>query len=264
MAREPFSGNADGFSGVGGYNSTDARSPALGRSSRDLASDSGPGAAPERSFTTPDTDTETLTGPGRDSEAGAIPRDRKVNPDVDPDTRLGLRPATEGLVAPKLPTYPESGPRTRAATGAVAGLIGGTVAAAIWYAAYWSGAAATPPSLATARAALGLNGVAANAVGLLGSVAAAALWGALFGLLVKKPTILKGMIAGILPALFQWLVLAPLSRQPLFFGASAAAIALPVLFCVFVWGGLTGYYCGRWLRPPYSGAVDPDLTTGTV
>ena len=72
MAREPFSGNADRISGVGGYNTTDARSPALGRSSRDLASDSGPGAAPERSFTTPDTDTETLTGPGRDSEAGAL------------------------------------------------------------------------------------------------------------------------------------------------------------------------------------------------
>ena len=92
----------------------------------------------------------------------------------------------------------------------------------------------------------------------------ALVWGALFGLLVKKPTILKGMIAGILPALFQWLVLAPLAHQPPFFGATGAAIALPVVFCVFVWGGLTGYYCGRWLRPPYAAAVDPDLTTGAT
>jgi hypothetical protein len=264
MAREPFSGNADGFSGVGGYNTTDARSPALGRSSRDLASDSGPGAAPERSFTAPDTDTETLTGPGRDSEAGALRRDKKVNPNVDPDARLGLRPATSGMVAPEQPAYPATGPRTRAATGAVAGLIGGTVAAVVWYAAYWAGSAGSPPSLATARAAFGLNGVAANALGLLGSVAAGAVWGAVFGLVVKKPTILKGMIAGVLPALVQWLVLAPLSRQPLFFGATGAGIGLPILFCVFVWGGLSGYYCCRWLRPPYSAAVDPDLTTAAT
>ena len=135
MAREPFSGNADGFSGVGGYKTTDARSPALGRSSRDLACDSSPGAASERSFTTPDTDTETFTGPDRDSEAGALRRDKKVNPDVDPDTRLGLRPATEGMAAPRQPAYPASGPRTRTATGAVAGLIGGAIAAAVWYAA---------------------------------------------------------------------------------------------------------------------------------
>ena len=46
MAREPFSSNADGggASGVSGYNTTDARSPALGRSSRDLVADTGPGA----------------------------------------------------------------------------------------------------------------------------------------------------------------------------------------------------------------------------
>ena len=143
-------------------------------------------------------------------------------------------------------------------------MIGATVAAALWYAAYWTGAAGSPPSLATTRGLLGLNGAAANALGLLGSIAAGALWGALFGLLVKKPTILKGMVAGILPAVLQWLVLAPLSHQPLSLGASGAGFALPMLFCVFVWGGLTGYYSGRWLRPPYSAAVDPDLTTAAT
>ena len=59
MAREPFSSNPDASSvnGVSGYNTTDARSPALGRSSRDLVSDTGPGAAPQGLFSTPDTDT---------------------------------------------------------------------------------------------------------------------------------------------------------------------------------------------------------------
>lgn len=263
MAREPFSGNAGGPSGVSGYNTTDARSPALGRSSRDLVSDTGPGAAAEGLFTTPNTDTETTTGTGRDRTTGndAIPRDRKTNPDVDPDTRLGLRPATGGMVAPRQPAYPISSPRTRMITGAVAGLIGSAVAATAWYAIHWAGVASTPPSLVTVSVVMGLTGIAAVALGLIASILAGGFWGGVYGLAVTKPSIPMGMLFGLLPALFQWVVLAPLSRQPLFFGGTAVGIALPVLFCVLVWGGITGYYAGRWLRPPYSGAVDPDLTT---
>ena len=268
MAREPFSSNPDvsGSSGVSGYNTTDARSPALGRSSRDLVSGTGPGAASEQLFSTPDNDAGTITGTGRDRTTGddRIPRDRKTNPDADPDTRLGLRPATGGMVAPALPAYPETGPAARAATGAVAGLIGGAVAAAVWYVLFWSGVAATPPSFAAVQRLFGASGATGVILGLIASLAAAAAWGALFGLLVKRPTILKGMAFGVLPALFQWLVLAPLSGQPTFFGGTPAAIGLPLLFCVLVWGGLTGYYGGRWLRPPYSAAVDPDLTTAAT
>ena len=263
MAREPFSSNADatGASGVSGYNTTDARSPALGRSRRDLASDTGPGAAAQELFTTPDNDTQTTTGTGHGRTSGdeRSLREHKADPNLDPDPRMGLRPAIGGTVAPQQPAYPESGPRTRAATAAVAGLIGGAVAAALWYALYWSGAAPLPPSLAVARWGARFGGVTASVLGILGSVVAAVGWGALFGLLVRKPTILKAMVFGLLPALFQWVVLAPLSRQPMFFGLTGVAIAMPLLFCVFVWGGLTGYYCGRWLRPPYSADVDPDL-----
>ena len=262
MAREPFSSDADasGASGVSGYGTTDARSPALGRSSRDLASDTGPGAAAQELFTTPDNDTQTTTGAGRGRTAGDEPslRDRKANPDADPNTRMGLRPAIGGTVAPRQPTYPASGPRTRAATGAVAGIIGGVIAATMWYLLHWTGVAPMPPSLAVARWGARFSGPMASVVGIVGSVVAAAGWGALFGLLVGKPTVLKGMLFGLLPAVFQWAVLAPLSRQPIFFGATAAALALPLLFCALVWGGITGYYCGRWLRPPYSAAVDPE------
>jgi hypothetical protein len=228
--------------------------------------DTGPGAAPPGLFTTPDTDTETTTGTGRDrkSEADPARRDRKTNPDVDPDTRLGLSPATGGTVAPRQPAYPTSGAGTRMAAGAVAGLIGGVIAAAVWYALFWTGVAPQPPSLAAARFGVGVSGVMATVVGLLGSVAAAVAWGGLFGLIVRRPTVLTGMLFGLMPALFQWLVLAPVSRHPIFFGGSAAAIGLPLLFCVLVWGGITGYFAGRWLRPPYSAAVDPDLTSAAT
>src|SRR3954452_19813040 len=162
MAHDPFppNGDASGSSGVSGDPTTDGRSPALGRSSRDLASDTGPGAAAEEMFTTPDVDTQTTTGTGRDRTTGEEPslRDRKTNPDVDPDTRLGLRPATDGMVAPRQPAYPEMGPRTRAATGAVAGVVGGAIATAVWYALFWAGASPVPPSLAVARTGMGLQG----------------------------------------------------------------------------------------------------------
>jgi hypothetical protein len=259
MAREPFSTNADGngFSGVSGYGTNDARTPALGRSSRDLAADTGPGGAPPGMYDAPDVDTDapTGTGTGTPTDADHARRDKKTNPEVDPDTRLGLRPTTAGTVAPALPVYPASGPRTRMAAGGLAGLIGAAVAAAVWYALFWAGVAPQPPSLAVVREVVA-GGFVPVVLGLVASVAAGGVWGMLFGLLVRKPTVLKGMAFGVLPALLQWLVLPPLTGAP-----AAAGIVLPLLFSVFVWGTLTGYTAGRWLRPPYSAAVDPDLTS---
>src|SRR5438876_1958258 len=101
MALEPFSTGADksGMSDVEGYaagtgpessSSNGALNPDLGRSSRDLASDSGPGAAPQGLWSTPETEAETTDNgrPGDVDRTGS----RKVDPDIDPDTRLGLRP----------------------------------------------------------------------------------------------------------------------------------------------------------------------------
>ena len=262
MATEPFSTNSDGnmFSGVSGYNTTDARSPALGRSSRDFVADTGPGAAAPGLFSAPDA--ETMPRAGDDPEADRCTgRDRKTNPNVDPDTRLGLRPMTRGMVAPQLSPYPESGPGTRAATGAVAGLIGVAVAMPLWYLAYRGWVAPPPPPVAAARAWFNAGTTGEIVFGVVASAVAGAALGALFGLVVRKPTILKGMIFGLVPALVQWLVVGPLTGQGLFLGGTAAGIGLPLLFDVLLWGAITGYFCGRWLRPPYSAAVDPDVTS---
>jgi hypothetical protein len=247
--------------------------PAFGRSSRDLASDSGPAAAPQGLWSTPGTDTETTAGTGQTADPDATPDRRgglragkKTNPDVDPDTRLGLRPATRGMVAPQLPTYPVSEPGTRVATGALAGLIGAAAVVVVAYGLHAAGAVAAPSSLSTAVKVMnrpGGGGALGYVAGIFGALMAGAIWGLLFGLLVRRPTILKGMVFGILPALFQWLVLSPLLGQGLFFSRSGlgSGIGLPLLFNVLIFGSLIGYYCGRWLRPPYTGAVDPDLTS---
>ena len=269
MAQEPFSssgGDVSGASGVGGYaagtgpgtSSAGGLNPALGRSSRDLASDSGPGAAPHGMLTTPGTDTETFSGDAPTRGGGDR---RKTNPDVDPDTRLGLRPTTRRMVTPDLPTYPVSGTKTRTATGAVVGAGAAGAVTVLAYALAWAGAMLPPPSLALAKSSVGPGGFGPYAIGALAAVLAGAAWGAVFGLLVRRPTILKGMVFGFLPALVQWLVLSPLLGEALFFRGTRAGLFLPVLFNVLLWGGAVGHYCGRWLRPPYTGAVDPDATS---
>ena len=108
MAKEPFSSDADvsGTSGTGAYgagtgpdsSSSGATNPAWGRSSRDLASDSGPAAAPQDMLAaTPDSeiveDSDRADGPAFERRDG-----RKNNASLDPDTRLGLRPTTDRAV----------------------------------------------------------------------------------------------------------------------------------------------------------------------
>ena len=112
MAAEPFASDADrsGTSGVGGYaagtgpasSSASATNPAWGRSSRDLASDSGPAAAPQDMLPAgaSDSDTNAGTAEGPAGGAGDGPAfersdGRKNNAALDPDTRLGLRPTVD-------------------------------------------------------------------------------------------------------------------------------------------------------------------------
>ena len=81
----------------------DLRTPALGRSSRDLASDTGPAGASNEQFGVGDRSGEMLTGGSSDpipDPDAPIPRGRKFNPDIDPDTRLGLHPTIKGDAAP--------------------------------------------------------------------------------------------------------------------------------------------------------------------
>lgn len=118
MAHEPFSSGGDNVTGGGptSYSGSDpnVRTPALGRSSRDLAGDTGPGGAPEGMFTGPDADvSDVLTGSmaapdvdpdapvGRDRPPGSkVPR----HPEIDPDTRLGLHPTIPSKEAADKPT----------------------------------------------------------------------------------------------------------------------------------------------------------------
>lgn len=103
---------------------------------------------------------------------------------------------------------------------------------------------ATPMFVGTYQSVFGPSSlVVAELVGGVLFVLSGAAWGALFTALIKQPTLVKGMVFGLVPALWLWLVVAPVMLgQPAFFGFQVPKLVLPFLFNVIVWGSVTGWY----------------------
>ena len=73
-----------------------------------------------------------------------------------------------------------------------------------------------PAFLKMYRAMFGSNPPIDHIISGLLFLLAGGLWGLLFAAMVKHPTIIKGMLFGILPTLFLWVVINPIIGQPLF------------------------------------------------
>lgn len=70
------------------------------------------------------------------------------------------------------------------------------------------------------------------------------VWGIVFRGLARHPNPQNGMLFGVVPTLWLWLVVAPvLLGQPSFFGFSVRPMVQPVVFNVFLWGPFVGWYC---------------------
>lgn len=81
--------------------------------------------------------------------------------------------------------------------------------------------------------------------GLLFVIAGGGIWGILFALLVKNPTLLKGFLFGILPTLWLWVVVNSMVGKPLFNGFEMMGIVMPLVFNMVLWGSFVGWYCSR-------------------
>ena len=135
-----------------------------------------------------------------------------------------------------------------------AGFIGGTIGSLLIVAIMlilFAVQGTTPMFMATYTSAIGAGGpLAAGLVGGLLFVLSGAVWGALFAALVPNPTVLKGIGFGLVPALWLWVVVAPLMLgQPLFFGFAAPKIIMPFIFNCIVWGSATGWHARRHAQP---------------
>jgi hypothetical protein len=135
--------------------------------------------------------------------------------------------------------------------GFFAGAIGAVILAAIMYL-MMTGTGQVPAFVGMFRAWFGANPPLDHVLGALGFVLAGGIWGLLFTALVHQPTLSKGMLFGLLPTLFLWLVLAPATGKPLFNGFTPQGIILPLVFNVIVWGSFVGWYCSRRIHPTVS------------
>jgi hypothetical protein len=66
--------------------------------------------------------------------------------------------------------------------------------------------------------------------------------------MVKSPTVFKGILFGILPNLWLWIVVNSVLGKPLFNGFSLMGILGPVIFNMLIWGSILGWYSYRKLR----------------
>lgn len=76
-------------------------------------------------------------------------------------------------------------------------------------------------------------------------VVSGGIWGLLFTVFVKYPTVLKGTLFGVLPSLWLWVVVNPIIGEPLFNDFTAKGLLMPLLFNVVIWGSFVGWYTYR-------------------
>lgn len=134
---------------------------------------------------------------------------------------------------------------SRLQSGFVGGALGSVFIAAIMLAMFV--VAGTPPMfMATFNATLGpASPIVAGLAGGALFVLSGALWGVPFAALVRTPTIGKGIAFGLVPALWLWVVVAPVMLgKPVFFGFALPKLILPFVFNCLVWGTTVGWYAG--------------------
>jgi hypothetical protein len=66
--------------------------------------------------------------------------------------------------------------------------------------------------------------------------------------MVKRPTIVKGILFGLLPNLWLWIAVNGYLGKPLFNGFSLMGILGPVVFNMLIWGSILGWYASRKLK----------------
>ena len=109
-------------------------------------------------------------------------------------------------------------------------------------------AGVAPKAMYTAayQSVLGGGWVAATLIGGVLFLLFGALWGVPFALLVPNPTVLKGILFGLLPTLWAWtFVPAVLTGGPLFGDFTPLGLLLPIIMNCLIWGSIVGWYCAR-------------------
>ena len=134
---------------------------------------------------------------------------------------------------------------TRIKTGFVAGALGALVLVALFYAQWAAGLGGVPGFVGNYQATFGTRGASDHVLGVLLFAASGGVWGAIYGALVARSAVWKGMAFAVLPTLWFWMVVAPATGKPLFLGGDPKGLGLSLFFNVVVWGAFLGWFYAR-------------------
>ncbi len=127
-------------------------------------------------------------------------------------------------------------------TGFIAGFLGAIILIAIMFLLEWLKIAGKPGFVGIYNHTFGAhNPVYSIPIAAFLFAVSGGIWGAIFALLLQ-PEIFRGILFGILPSLWVWLVIAPYMGQPLFNGFAPKAIIFPLIFNCLIWGSFIGWY----------------------
>jgi hypothetical protein len=141
---------------------------------------------------------------------------------------------------------------TRIKNGCTAGTLGAIILVAVMYVIMAIGMG-DPGFVEMYRAQFGTNPPADHIIAATLFIASGAIWGIIFALLVKHPTVLKGFLFGILPTLWLWTAVNAYFGKPLFNDLEWKGLLMPLIFNMVIWGSFVGWYCSRKSRPLIAG-----------
>ena len=130
--------------------------------------------------------------------------------------------------------------------GFIGGCIGAVVLAVVTYLMQAAGKGA-PPFVTMYRDSIGTH-PGYQVVAVILFIISGGIWGLIFTWIVKRPTILKGILFGLLPNLWIWLAIDGYFGKPLFNGFTLMGIVGPVIFNMLIWGSILGWYASRKLK----------------
>ena len=130
----------------------------------------------------------------------------------------------------------------RLSLGFIGGCLGAIPLVIITYIMTSMGKMDAPPFVAMYNGSFGPNPPGGQVAAVILFIISGGIWGLLFGLFVKVPTILKAMLFGFLPTLWLLVVVNGYLGKPLFNGFTVQGLLPPIIFNVIIWGFVLGWY----------------------
>ncbi len=132
----------------------------------------------------------------------------------------------------------------RLVQGFIAGAIGALILTVIMYIMKGAGMG-DPAFVGMYKGAVGDNPPGGQVVAAILFIISGGIWGLIYALFVKHPTVLNGFLFGILPTLWLLVVVNATIGKPLFNGFTAKGLLMPIIFNMVIWGTFVGWYMSR-------------------